>query len=85
MPELRFTSAELELASGDALLLYTDGVIESAGPDEEPFGIDRLREVLSVPFEAPEEMTARIYRAVGRRQDLAQLHDDITFFVAALP
>jgi hypothetical protein len=30
-------------------------------------------------------MTGRLYRAVGQSQDLAELHDDITFFVAALP
>jgi serine phosphatase RsbU (regulator of sigma subunit) len=85
MPGVQFTAEELPLASGDALLLYTDGVIESAGPDGEPLGITGVREVFSEPFGAPEEMTARIYRAVGKRQDLAQLDDDITFLVAALP
>jgi serine phosphatase RsbU (regulator of sigma subunit) len=85
IPGLEFSSGEIDLSSGDALLLYTDGVIEATGPDGGPFGIDRLREVFSAPFDRPEDMTGRLYRAVGQSQDLAELHDDITFFVAALP
>lgn len=85
LPDLDFRSEEIDLSSGDALLLYTDGLIESAGPDGEPFGIDRLRDVFAAPFDRPEEMTARLYRALSQNQDLALLDDDITFFVAALP
>jgi sigma-B regulation protein RsbU (phosphoserine phosphatase) len=36
----------LQLMAGDVLLLYTDGVIEASGPDDEPYGIARLERVL---------------------------------------
>jgi len=83
LPDLTFPSRMLRIAEGDALLFYTDGVIESTDETGEPFGLERLKQLFSKPFERPEEMTARIYRAVGKRQDMAKLQDDITFFVAS--
>jgi sigma-B regulation protein RsbU (phosphoserine phosphatase) len=35
-------SATVQLAAGDVLLLYTDGVDETMSPEREPFGIQRL-------------------------------------------
>lgn len=36
---------EIQLAPGDCVLFYTDGVKEALGPDEEEFGIERMCEV----------------------------------------
>jgi sigma-B regulation protein RsbU (phosphoserine phosphatase) len=38
--------AELKLRPGDALLLYTDGLVEGANPAREPFGFARLDNAL---------------------------------------
>lgn len=35
-----------EMAPGDLLLVYTDGITEAADPDEEEFGLERLAEVV---------------------------------------
>ena len=46
----------VDLAKGDVVLLYTDGVIE-AGPPSAQFGIERVKEAL---MSAPDDGTARV-------------------------
>lgn len=43
---VRYEELSLQVAAGDLLILYTDGIIEAEGGSGEPFGIARLREVL---------------------------------------
>lgn len=39
---VKYRSFECQLDAGDALLLFTDGLFEISGPDNEQFGIERL-------------------------------------------
>jgi serine phosphatase RsbU (regulator of sigma subunit) len=41
-----WTDRELTLAPGDALLLYTDGILEGSNEVGEPFGRERLDDAL---------------------------------------
>jgi phosphoserine phosphatase RsbU/P len=41
-----FTQASIELAPGDRILFFTDGVTEACGPDDEEFGEERLLRLL---------------------------------------
>ncbi len=45
-PEAMFEEGRLSLGAGDRLYLYTDGVTEAAGPEDEDFGSRRTAEVL---------------------------------------
>ena len=56
-----------DLEPDDAVLLYTDGVTEAHAPGGEPFGLDRLADLLereSAGAHQPEELLRRLVRAV---------------------
>lgn len=45
LPMATYQSQEVELAAGDLLVLYTDGITEAENPDDEEFGFERLTAV----------------------------------------
>jgi sigma-B regulation protein RsbU (phosphoserine phosphatase) len=45
-PEAAYQQGEVALATGDTLLLFTDGLTEAMNPLEEEFGVQRLVELL---------------------------------------
>jgi serine phosphatase RsbU (regulator of sigma subunit)/anti-sigma regulatory factor (Ser/Thr protein kinase) len=47
MPDMVYEEKEADLASGDSLLIYSDGLIEAHNPQGEMFGFPRLRELLA--------------------------------------
>src|SRR5215471_10402344 len=47
VPEAEYTAACLKLEPGDTLVLYTDGVTEAMDPDDQLFGMPRLKKVLN--------------------------------------
>lgn len=44
-PEWRYSQRTIELNPGDALILFTDGIVEACGPSGDPFGEQRLERV----------------------------------------
>ena len=73
---------EFDLESGDILLLYTDGMMECSGPHEDPFGMDRMLDLVKTHRAAPAaEIVERLFDAVwDYAQDSAQ-DDDMTTVV----
>jgi serine phosphatase RsbU (regulator of sigma subunit) len=72
-----------ELQPGDAVLLYTDGVVEARTPDGELFGLDRLTDLLereAASGQAAEEILRRLLRAVLDHQ-AGGLRDDATLLL----
>jgi serine phosphatase RsbU (regulator of sigma subunit) len=49
-PEIQLQS--YSFAKGDRLLLYTDGIIETANASGEPYGLERLKQLLRTTADA---------------------------------
>ena len=72
-----------ELEPDDAVLLYTDGVVEARTPDGELFGLERLADLLereAASGQANEELLRRLVRAVLEHQ-AGGLRDDATLLL----
>ncbi|MBE3587626.1 MAG: SpoIIE family protein phosphatase, partial [Thermoanaerobacteraceae bacterium] len=41
---------EFFLAAGDAVVLYTDGLVEACGPGEQRYGQERLKEIVRLQY-----------------------------------
>ena len=83
LDERQFDSdcAQLAARSG-RLVFYSDGLIEAAAPEGEPFGADRLRRHLLDP--APDPGFRRLLDAIGVHLQGAAAHDDISLMMIAL-
>ena len=69
----------INLARGDALIFYTDGVTEAFAPDGNIFGDERLLQVLSAPGSVSAfDYLEKIERAVDAFMDDLPPSDDIT-------
>ncbi|MFA7331331.1 MAG: SpoIIE family protein phosphatase [Candidatus Delongbacteria bacterium] len=82
LPEAEYGRGELELRTGDLLLLYTDGVSEALDMGEEEFGEARLAELARRHDECtPGELVGLIEREVVRFQGREGFADDFTLLV----
>lgn len=67
------------MESGDILLLYTDGIVECENADDEEFGLDRLRRVLTENHDrSSQELVNAIVAEVSRFSAGVAQSDDIT-------
>jgi hypothetical protein len=79
MEEVRFREYELDLAPGDRLFVYTDGIPEAINEAVEQYGTDRLVESLNRVKEATmEETLATVREDLARFVGQAEQFDDIT-------
>jgi sigma-B regulation protein RsbU (phosphoserine phosphatase) len=75
--------AEVELAAGDTLVLYTDGVTEATNGDGEEFGESHLVEALTNHSHLPlESLLEAVIGAVQKFSSGSEQQDDITLVVA---
>lgn len=79
MEGVRYRPASLELAPGDAVYLYTDGVTEATDAGKQLYGDQRLCEVLNANAgSGPEELLNIVRRDVDAFVGDAPQFDDIT-------
>jgi len=79
--EVTIDDGTVELEPGDALVLYTDGVVEARSPDKEQYGYLRLQQLLST-------CAGRTADGIARRVELAvsdfaggTIDDDVAILV----
>ena len=75
----KYQNREFQLAPGDCVFVYTDGVPEATSAGREMFGETRLAETLNqTPDADPETLIHHVHEAVSRFADGAPQFDDIT-------
>ena len=83
MENVAMEEAAFELAAGDVLVFYTDGISEATNVDGELYGEDRLVEFVSSlpPALNPEAIAQGILREVERHLGRLEAQDDRTLVV----
>jgi sigma-B regulation protein RsbU (phosphoserine phosphatase) len=82
VPEAEYTALKVKLEPGDTLVLFSDGVTEAMDPDEQMFGVPRLREVLTGQTECPlDQLEKCILEAVENFARGASQADDLTLLI----
>jgi serine phosphatase RsbU (regulator of sigma subunit) len=75
--------AEVELAAGDTLVLYTDGITEAENADGEEFGASRLLDTLGSHSHLPAApLLQAVVGAVQQFSGGSEQQDDITLVIA---
>jgi len=83
VPEAEYSTTKLRLEPGDTLVMYSDGVTEAMDPDDELYGMNRLREVLTgttadCPLEAVKKSVLESVETFTRG---ARQADDLTMLI----
>jgi Stage II sporulation protein E (SpoIIE) len=79
LPVSSFDGQRLEVASGDLLVVATDGILEVCNKPQEEFGVERLKQVIAKNADNPlPELAARILAAA---RGFGQQLDDQTILV----
>jgi serine phosphatase RsbU (regulator of sigma subunit) len=85
MPEEQYREKTVQLAPGDRLCFYTDGLIEARNEIGETFGTDRLTDCLAAHGGLPaERLTEEILATQREFRGSHALSDDVTLVVAEL-
>ncbi|MCH8157094.1 MAG: SpoIIE family protein phosphatase [Nitrospinae bacterium] len=74
-----YPNEEIELKSGDRMLLYSDGAIDPKNSAGELFGLERLEECCRKNESEPEELISYLKQRIGEFTEEAPLRDDLTF------
>ncbi len=87
MKKVEYESVTFDLNAGDILIFHSDGLIEALNTDEEMYGTERLKEVVS---KIPDSFTATevIQSLVEDVQNFvgeAEQYDDMTIVVIKIP
>ncbi len=81
-PRVMFEQKTLPLTAGDTILFYTDGIIEAENPDQEFFGVERLKTILRrCADEKPQAIIEALFAELRQFCQTTTFEDDITLMV----
>ena len=82
VPEAEFSTSSLQLQPNDTMVLFSDGVTEAMDPEEELYGVPRLRGVLQgKPDMQVDEIQKAILESVENFARGARQADDLTLLL----
>jgi phosphoserine phosphatase RsbU/P len=82
VPEAEYTAVSLKLEPGDTLILFSDGVTEAMDPDDQLFGMPRLKKTLTGVPECPlDQIQKCVLEAVENFARGAHQADDLTLLI----
>jgi phosphoserine phosphatase RsbU/P len=82
VPEAEFTTSTLQLQPNDTMVLFSDGVTEAMDPEEELYGVPRLRGVLQgKPDMQLDELQKAVLESVENFARGARQADDLTLLL----
>ncbi|MBW1849789.1 MAG: SpoIIE family protein phosphatase, partial [Deltaproteobacteria bacterium] len=85
LEEVDYQETQLQLAPGDRVAFYTDGIVEAMNEQEEMFGFDRLTEVMQGAHSmSAESLLKEIIDRVNAFVGKAPQHDDLTIIVVSV-
>jgi serine phosphatase RsbU (regulator of sigma subunit) len=78
----KYTQLDIRLNTGDLVLCYTDGIIESLDSDGRQLGMNGLRSTLnSLPADRPERILPELVQRIGERAGGSFHEDDVTLLL----
>jgi serine phosphatase RsbU (regulator of sigma subunit) len=83
LPAATYACGTAELRPQDCLVLYTDGITEAVNSQDEEFGEERLKALLSHRDGSPDQFRDEIVAAVSQFSN-GIFHDDVTLLVTTL-
>jgi sigma-B regulation protein RsbU (phosphoserine phosphatase) len=82
LPDVAYETSEIEIASGDVLLLYSDGITECMDKNDDQFGEGRLQEVLRQSAQGDaHSIRGAIFSAADTFRQDEPYSDDMTLIV----
>jgi sigma-B regulation protein RsbU (phosphoserine phosphatase) len=85
MADADYQETELQLAPGDRLLFYTDGIVEAMNDKEEIFGFERLLSVVQQSeFMDADSLLKQVLNEVNAFAGNVSQHDDLTVIAVSV-
>ena len=82
IPSVKYEELNIELFEGDAIIFYTDGLVEASNHDGELYGTDRILQKLKNSSNlSPEKIIDDLYREVEDFTGNKSMQDDISIIV----
>jgi sigma-B regulation protein RsbU (phosphoserine phosphatase) len=82
VPEAQFTTSTLQLEPNDTMVLFSDGVTEAMDPEENLYGVARLRTCLQGRTDEPlDEIQKSVLESVENFARGARQADDLTMLL----